>query len=195
MKKYLERFNLMETKLKNSNGSILNILLAQHFLQRSKLGNRSIQNILSKVETENEENVLKDIKKKYEILINSNDDEVKTTTAFYGNKSSGYNGSNYDNRNGNRNGNRNDFGSESSYGKRKRSRSRSSKFRQRGKSRSRSRGRNDRGNRESSHVAYTCEKFNLPDSDFSKNPEELNVFKSETQNKAIVDSACPKTVV
>ena len=57
-KKYLERFNLMETKLKNSNCKISNILLAQHFLQKSNLNSISIQNILSKVNTEDEEKVL-----------------------------------------------------------------------------------------------------------------------------------------
>ena len=190
-KKYMEKFNIMETKLKNSNCTISNILLAQHFLRRSKLGSLSIQNILSKVDMENEANVLKDIKKKYEILINSSDDEVKTKTAFYGNRSAGPKNSNinkrYDNNSDNRGDNR-----ERGYGRRERSRSRSSRFQRRGKSRSRSRGGNERSSQESSYVAFTCEKFNLPDSDFAKNPEELNIFKVKLKIKLLLILPAPK---
>ena len=46
-------------------------MIAQHFLQRTTFNVLSIQNILSKVNTENEENVLKETKESYEILINS----------------------------------------------------------------------------------------------------------------------------
>ena len=196
---------MMETKLKNVNCKISNILLAQHFLQRAKLNPITIQNILAKVETESEEKVLKQVKQTFEILVNSFDNLSQMNTTFYGNQHQ--NRFRYRSKSEPRRGDyrsergRGDYRSERG-GRRDRTRSRSIGFRERGKSRSKSRGREFYKNREAGgdgnkgehHTAYTCDKFNLPDSDFSKCPGELNIFRSETENKAIVDSGCPKTV-
>ena len=44
------------------------------------------------------------------------------------------------------------------------------------------------------YTTFTCKKFNLPENNFVKNPEVLNIFHIETDKKALVDSGCPKTV-
>ena len=85
-KKYLERFNMLETKLKNINCKISNILLAQHFLLRAKLNPITIQNILAKVETESEEKVLKQVKNTFETLVNSFESTNVMNTTFYGDR-------------------------------------------------------------------------------------------------------------
>ena len=202
-KKYLEKFNLLETKIRNARCKVSNILLAQHFLQRANLNAITVQNILSKVDTEDDEKVLKQTKESFDILVNSHDGSVNTT--FYGDRfrsgskkpfeKNRRDRSQSESRRGNQRDGRD--------GNRGRTRSRSIGFRERGRSRSRSKGReffkqnqNRRSGNEDfrAHTAYKCEKFDLPDCDFSKNPEELNIFRSETENKAIVDSGCPKTV-
>ena len=85
-KKYLERFNMLETRLRNANCKISNILLAQHFLQRAKLNEITVQNILSKVDTENESKVLKETKDSFETLVNSVNSSNTMNTAFYGDR-------------------------------------------------------------------------------------------------------------
>ena len=114
--------------------------MAQHFLQRTTINTLSIQNILSKVDTENEENVLKETKESYEILINSVDSKG-SANVFYGENR-------YERRDRShseaRFRRRDEKGRDE---KRNRTRSRSVGFRERGRSRSKSKGRGRNYNR------------------------------------------------
>ena len=175
----------METKLNNVNCKISNILLAQHFLQRAKLNSITIQNILSKVETEKEELVLRQTKDSFEILVNSVDNFNQMNTAFFGDR---FSDSRYRDRNRSKSESRRGDYRRGREERRDRTRSRSIGWRDRGKSRSRSRERNfyrqESGEnsynktKKHHHIAYKCDKFDLPDSDFIKSPEELNIFKT-----------------
>ena len=202
-KKYLERLIILETKLKNANCKISNILLAQHFLQRAKINYISVKNILAKVDTDDEEKVLQQTKENYERLVNNTaDSSSKVTTTFYGDSYQRYRDRNHRSRSKSEN-RRENYRDSNNRG---RTRSRSIGFKERGQSRSRSRGReyfkksfnkrnDNQEHKRSPHTTYQCEKFNLPDCDFNKCSEDLNIFKSKTANKGIVDSGCPKTVM
>ena len=41
---------------------------------------------------------------------------------------------------------------------------------------------------------FTCEKFNLEKPDIRNDREQNNVFFTNTENKCVVDSGCPKSV-
>ena len=71
-REYLQRFNLLENKIKNIEAQVSNLFLAQHFLMRSGLQMITVQNIISKIEVNSEKSVLSDVKRKYNEIVGDN---------------------------------------------------------------------------------------------------------------------------
>ena len=79
-KQYLGRFKQLESKIKNEKTTISLQYLGHHFLLRADLDQITIRSILAMVDLEDEEEILKQIKKKYEDIVM----EQKDKKTFYG---------------------------------------------------------------------------------------------------------------
>ena len=79
-KQYLGRFKQLESKIKNAKMTISPQYLEHHFLSRANLDHITIRSILIMVDLEDEEEILKQIQKKYEDIVM----EQKDKKAFYG---------------------------------------------------------------------------------------------------------------
>ena len=191
-RQYLERFNEIESKMRNMDSNIPDVYLAIHLLDRSNVAEITKQNILSKVDLDDKNKVLKQVKTSFDNLVNQLDSESPNVNYWSSNQrdyrpQSTSNEKRWRDRSEDR-------------------RSRSSNFKERGRSRSKSfhrsksRGYDDRrqGYRSRSksrpREVFTCEKFNLDKPDIKNNREENNVFSTNTENKCVVDSGCPKSV-
>ena len=87
-KKYILKFELLESKLRNHKVGISNMFLANMLIYRSSLTDLERKNVLSRCRLEDNENILKDLKRNFrELNANSTKDEkgeeVKIT--LYGN--------------------------------------------------------------------------------------------------------------
>jgi len=192
-RQYLERFNEIEARMRNMGSCIPDVYLAIHLLERSKIPEITKQNILSKVDLDDKNKVLGQVKTSFDNLVN----QLET-----GSPNINYWGSN----------SKDDRYQSTSDGHRSRWRERSedrrsrSNFKERGRSRSKSfhrsksRGYDDRrqGYRSRSksrpREVFTCEKFNFEKPDIKNNRETNTVFFTNTENKCVVDSGCPKSV-
>ena len=79
-KQYLSRFKQLESKIKNARTTILPQYLGYHFLLRANLDHLTIQSIMAMANLESDEEVLKHIQNKYELIVM----EQKDKAAFYG---------------------------------------------------------------------------------------------------------------
>ena len=188
-KQYLSRFKQLESKIKNAKTSISPHYLAQHFLARANLDPLTVQSIISMVDLENDEEVLKQIQKKYENVVVAQKDKK----AFYGtgyrrrSQSCTFRESREPLRES-----RESRDDARKFRPRSRSASRhQGRFRSRSQSRGRSRYEHNR-REQREETTYVCEKFQLGDTDINKN--ENNIYFTGTVNKSVVDSGCPLTV-
>ena len=200
-RQYMERFNEIEAKMRNMGNCIPDVYLAIHLLDRSKIPEITKQNILSKVDLDDKNKVLRQVKTSFDNLVDQLESESPKVNYWSSNQreyrpqsTSDEDRSRWRNRSEER-------------------RSRSSNFKERGRSRSKSyhrsksRGYDERrqgyderrqGYRSRSksrpREVFTCEKFNLEKPDIKNNREQNNVFFTNTENKCVVDSGCPKSV-
>ena len=83
-KQYVERFSMLETRMKINNCSISPILLVHHFLLKANLSPITVQNILARIKTENNPSVLKDVKEAYEKLVEETKESKGAEVVHYG---------------------------------------------------------------------------------------------------------------
>ena len=185
-REYLDRFNEMEVKMKNVGTCIPDVYMAIHLLERSNIPDITKQNILSKVDMDDKNKVLEQVKTTFDNLVNNLENESTKINYWSTNKK--------DQR---------AQSTSEDYRPRWRERtedrrSRSFNFQRRERSRSNTRQRSrsrgyDQGYRRPREV-FTCVKFNLDQLDIRNNKDTNNVFLSKTENKCVIDSGCPKTV-
>ena len=201
-KKYLQRFEMLEVRLRNLNLIISDMLLAQHFLHKANLKDLTTQAILAQVNTNDEENILTNVKESFtNIVTNTSDGEAKSV--YY--RESG-NFDRYKRRSASADGNgrsrfQQDYQDLRGRGRGNRSRSRSKSQTRGYRGRSRSSGRNKSGGErfplrqdEYQNNVFHCKKYKFSDTDYKKRKKINNVIASMTANKAIVDSGCPSSV-
>ena len=68
---YLDRFNEIEAKMRNVGSNIPDMYIAIHLLDRSNIAEITKQNILSKVDMDNKNNVLEQVKTSLDILVDN----------------------------------------------------------------------------------------------------------------------------
>ena len=68
---YLDRFNEIEAKMRNVGSNIPDMYIAIHLLDRSNKAEITKQNILSKVDMNNKNNVLEQVKTSFDILVDN----------------------------------------------------------------------------------------------------------------------------
>lgn len=198
-KKYLERWNILQTRLKNAKCVISPIMLAHHFLNGANLNNLTKQNIQASVDLDDGEKVLDKIKNKFEKLVNNFDSVNNATTFFAEDRSRRSQSEMRTPRKEDRNHRRSSSwkGRPFTRSGRKRTFSRprgSSRPREREYSQERRYSNNDSRTSGSIHNTYTCEKFELPHPDIVGQEDSNTVFMTGTENSAVVDCGCPKTV-
>ena len=82
-RRYVERFSILETRLKINSCAVSPVLLMHHFLMKAKLPQLTVQNILAQIKTENNPRVLADVKEAYEKLVEEISESDKSEV-FYG---------------------------------------------------------------------------------------------------------------
>ena len=68
-REYVERFSLLETRLKINKCPIPPVLLMHHFILKAKLPQLTVQNLLARIKTEDNPRVLVEVKEAYEKLV------------------------------------------------------------------------------------------------------------------------------
>ena len=209
-KEYIESFNEIESKMRNVGNIIPDMFLAIHLVEKAMIPEHSRQSVLSNIKLEDKKTVLKEVKKKMEnILPKVGGGEASMTLwndrrrgyegpedkrgIFY--RGEGYPGQNWRERGESRGSKsrereerdrmmeaeeesrRSRQRSKPRYEERGRSRGRSGRSKSQGRAgRSRSKGRRE--------VYYSIESV----------VDQTEVFYTNVENKAILDSGCPKTV-
>ena len=219
-REYLERFNEIESQMKNVGNLVSDVFLANHLIKCANISEHSKQSVLSNINLEDRKTVLADVKKKMETLLPKLNYEDPQTILWNQRQYQGpwnkrgdfYRGGNYPDQNrregrgsgrgeseDRRRREERDFMSEAeeeSRRSRTRTRSRGRQgWEQRGRSRSygrdsfwgsrerRSSSRRSRREPSSARDVFNCD----------IEPSHT-VFFTETENQAILDSGCPKTV-
>ena len=214
-REYLERFNEIESQMKNVGNLVSDVFLANHLVNCANISEHSKQSVLSNINLEDRKTVLAEVKKKMETLLpklNHEDPQITLWNQRYyqgplNRRGDFHRGENYPDqykREGRGSGRgesedrrrreeRDSMNEAEDESRRARSRTRSrgrQGWEQRG--RSRSYGRNDRGRRSASRGRR--EPSSARDV-FSCDIEQSHtIFFTETENQAVLDSGCPKTV-
>ena len=215
-KEYIARFNEIESQMKNIANKVPDVFMASHLLNRASISEHSKQSILANIDLEDKKNVLKNVKKKMEQLLpklNYEDPQMTlwNQRMFYGplnKRGEFYRGDTHPNQGqdypkGSLSGRSKSRDRElaaqileaeqtsQSFRGRSRSQGRNQGWQERGRSRSQgrrdpSRGRSGRREPSRHRDVFTCEVEGVEE------PHE--VFFTENDNKAVLDSGCPKTV-
>ena len=191
-KEFITRFSMMETRMKNAGSLLPGRWLAAELVSKSRMNHLQKHNILATVDTEENPNILKDIKKKMKDLDGCSNDETKKT--FYA-----------ENRNFSRDRNRkweeNRRNRGTSGDRRDRSYSRNRSYKNRSCSKGRDSGRRSqsRGNQKTSEGFQEAGKPVPPSPKRTyhvtlKIDNQKSIFENEVVNKALVDSGCPELV-
>ena len=191
-REYVQRFGKLEMELKNEKVKLPNSFLTGLLLIESNFDQNKKETIMATIDMENEETVLKKVKKKIcddEAVKEKNDDPKETLFGDY---------------QGNPNYRRNSRDGRDKYRRDSRSRNQGGNFnnRQRSHSKTPGKGYQNRGYRshsrtpgrqqrnETSHGdvkhTYKCQKFSL---DTNK-----TIFEQEVENHGVVDTGCPEMV-
>ena len=83
-KQYLERFNMMEAKMRQMGKNIPDIFMAVHFIEQSKINELAKQNILARIDLNDQDRVLAKVKKAFEDLVTSL--ERETSVSYWTNR-------------------------------------------------------------------------------------------------------------
>ena len=174
---YIGRFSNLETKLRNEKAGISNMFLAGWIMNKSKISQAEKNNILANFDTEDKENILKNLKKKIRNM-NSSGSHTDPKETLFGNQ---------------QNRHHHQFRSRSRSfhrGRPDKSRERSQFSRKFDRSGSRNKTNENyrRNSRSPKNVkkTYTCEKFQVN--------KAKSIFEEEVENRALVDSGCPEMV-
>ena len=193
-RQYVERFSMLETRMKTNNCTMSAVLLAHHFLIKAKLPAITVQNILARIKTENNPEILSDVKEAYEKPV----DETKAssnTEVFYRKNYRSHHRERSHSTDGRISDKRYPRQEDNARKGREQSQSKDNyRSRSRLQSRSRSRSRGRRYDDRSHKTTYTCEKWNIQNPEIRDKTKD-NIVQSEQANEGIVDSGCPKSVM
>ena len=190
-KEFVTRFTTMETRMKNVGTELPKLWLAAELVTRSKLNKLQKHNVLSTVDTEDDVNILKIIKKKLKDLdACESEEEPKRTLyteqprhrSYSKERGNGYRGRSFskDRRNQYRSSSRN----------RDRRSSQREPFQKDGRTNFQRDGKNNTspGNKNNDNTPKRTYHVTL------KIDNKRSIFENEVENKALVDSGCPELV-
>ena len=189
-KDFVTRFSTMETRMKNAGSELPKMWMAAELVSKSKMNGIQKHNILSTVNTEDNPNILKDMKKKLRDLDGCENDGNKRT--FY-----------MENRTPNRNFSRErnqreeDDGRKRGFSGDRRNFSRDRNNKNRNYSRDKRSSSRGRERSVFQKDGQTSNYSNTPKRTYHvtlKIDNKKSIFENEVQNKALVDSGCPELV-
>ena len=202
-KMFLERFQEIESRMKNIGNVVPDMFMAVHLLDRAEIPEHTRQSVLSNINLEDKRTVLKDVKKKMENLI-PKVGRMEEKLTLWNDRQKGYEGpenkrgrfyrgENYpqqDLREGRRQGGRSKEREEQYWMQEAERESQQGRGRSKSRNRFENRGRsNSKGRSKSRGRDQTRDVFS------SDSVEHMqDVYFTDEENKAVLDSGCPKTV-
>ena len=193
---YVSRFSTLETKMKNEKVGMSNVWLAATLMKSSKLTKMERNNVLATTNVEDDENVLKTIKRKIRDIDATSTNNEPTNT-FYGendyrreNRSSSRGRSGFNRSGFNRSGSRGNDNFKKGWKDFKNRSGSRDKFRDNRRSGSRGKPRENDGHFQkdgkSPKLTYQCVTLKMD--------RNRSIFENEVENKALIDSGCPEMV-